>query len=221
MGSLKSRQKGRCSIRSSQVLVKSKYHEDRARNDWLTILNVGSQGGYDKLTFQHLTSPGVWKWVTLPQMAIKCHQVIEKNMEQWYQWWWTHGFSGFSMASNGFQRVKAMGFTGNSTVTSAQGLRFLAEDICAVGLQASLASLDAAVAAGSVPSKLLNETPGPGGPGGGGWCWLVMVPSSNVIYIIIYVYVYLLLMIAYWFINPSTIIYIYIYVHHKSLSTWS
>jgi hypothetical protein len=61
-----------------------------------------------------------------------------------------------------------MGFTGNSTVTSAQGLRFLAEDICAVGLQASLASLDAAVAAGSVPSKLLNETPGPGGPGGGG-----------------------------------------------------
>ncbi|CAL1130322.1 unnamed protein product [Cladocopium goreaui] len=39
----------------------------------------------------------------------------------------------------------------------AQGLRFLAEDICAVGLQASLASLDAAVAAGSVPSKLLNE----------------------------------------------------------------
>lgn len=41
--------------------------------------------------------------------------------------------------------------------TKAQGLRFLAEDICAVGLQASLASLDAAVAAGSVPSKLLNE----------------------------------------------------------------
>ena len=82
------------------------------------------------------------------------------------------------MASNGFQRVKAMGFTGNSTVTSAQGLRFLAEDICAVGLQASLASLDAAVAAGSVPSKLLNETPGPGGPGGGagvGWSWCPLV----------------------------------------------
>ena len=39
----------------------------------------------------------------------------------------------------------------------AQGLRYLAEDVCAVGLQASLASLDAAVAAGSVPSKLLNE----------------------------------------------------------------
>lgn len=42
----------------------------------------------------------------------------------------------------------------------AQGLRYLAEDVCAVGLQASLASLDAAVAAGSVPSKLLNEQPG-------------------------------------------------------------
>ncbi|CAK9009292.1 unnamed protein product [Durusdinium trenchii] len=39
----------------------------------------------------------------------------------------------------------------------AQGLRYLAEDLCGVGLQASLASLDAAVAAGSVPSKLLVE----------------------------------------------------------------
>ena len=41
--------------------------------------------------------------------------------------------------------------------TSWAGLRHLAEDICSVGLQASLASLDAALAAGSVPSQLLNE----------------------------------------------------------------
>ena len=115
------------------------------------------------------------------------------------------------MASNGFQRVKAMGFTGNSTVTSAQGLRFLAEDICAVGLQASLASLDAAVAAGSVPSKLLNETPGPGGPGGGGagvgwsWCPLVML------------YIYNYICICLFIVNDCLLIYkpinYYIYIH--------
>eukprot|EP00439_Symbiodinium_sp_Y106_P055600 s1679_g7.t1 len=45
----------------------------------------------------------------------------------------------------------------SSEKVRAQGLRRLAEDICGVGLQASLASLDAAVAAGSVSSKLLTE----------------------------------------------------------------
>ncbi|CAE7596885.1 unnamed protein product [Symbiodinium natans] len=45
----------------------------------------------------------------------------------------------------------------SSEKAKAQGLRRLAEDICGVGLQASLASLDAAVAAGSVSTKLLTE----------------------------------------------------------------
>eukprot|EP00930_Biecheleria_cincta_P098634 TRINITY_DN90298_c0_g1_i1.p1 TRINITY_DN90298_c0_g1~~TRINITY_DN90298_c0_g1_i1.p1 ORF type:complete len:184 (-),score=36.67 TRINITY_DN90298_c0_g1_i1:42-551(-) len=39
----------------------------------------------------------------------------------------------------------------------AQALRRQADDICAVGLQSTLASLDVAVAAGSVPTKLLAD----------------------------------------------------------------
>ncbi|CAE8634904.1 unnamed protein product, partial [Polarella glacialis] len=47
--------------------------------------------------------------------------------------------------------------TGSSEKARASSLRRLADNICGVGLQTTLASLDSAVTTGSVPSKLLAE----------------------------------------------------------------